>query len=134
MKQKNLKRGFTLMELLFVVAILSIVAAFAIPKFLDSREDAFVAVIKRDVSTISNAVQSHHIITGRVNRITDAVSVNAQNWIISDKKIEFKDQEKTCVTIELTNTHVNVTINAQNTQLCQKLYDSGVRSVSYELF
>ena len=130
----NLKKGFSLIELIFVIAILGIIAAVAIPKLLDSRSNAVISTIKQDISTISTSIQSHYMVNGTLTKITDAVNVNSQTWIIADKKLEFKSETIACVTIEIVLTKLNITIDNSSSDLCQKIYESGVRSVSYDLF
>ena len=134
MKRKNLKKSFSLIELIFVISILGIIAALAIPKLLDSRNGAIVSTIKQDVSTITNAIQSYYMINNGIDKITDSVNVNTQNWIVDDKKIIYKSEEKDCIAIEISGNSLNITINEKSSIICEKLYNSGVQSVSYELF
>jgi prepilin-type N-terminal cleavage/methylation domain-containing protein len=49
--------GFTLVELLIVVIILGILAAVAIPQFGSSTDDAKVATLTSNLSTLRNAVE-----------------------------------------------------------------------------
>lgn len=48
--------GFTLIELVIVIVILGILAAVAIPKYEDMREQARVATIKGQLGTIRSAI------------------------------------------------------------------------------
>jgi type IV pilus assembly protein PilA len=53
------QRGFSLVELLIVVAILAIVAAIAIPVFLRQREKAYVADVQSLLRNGATAMESH---------------------------------------------------------------------------
>lgn len=49
------QRGFTLIELVMVIVILGVLAAVAIPKFVDLRTDAYVASAKGYGGALSSA-------------------------------------------------------------------------------
>ena len=134
LKTKNFKKAFSLVELIFVISILGIIAALAIPKLLDSRSNAIVSTIKQDISTISNAIQSHYMINNGIEKITDSVNINPKTWEITDKKLEYKDNEAICLIIEVVNNKLNITIDESSGDICKKLYDSGIRTITYELF
>ena len=52
------QRGFTLIELLIVVVIIGILAAIAIPKFVNTKEKAYVGQMKADLRNIATAEES----------------------------------------------------------------------------
>ena len=58
------RRGFTLIELVVVIAILGILAGIAIPRFLDATATARGAKIVADLRTIDSAIVIYNAKTG----------------------------------------------------------------------
>lgn len=56
-----MRRAFTLIELLIVVAIIAILAAIAVPNFLEAQTRAKVSRVKSDLRTITTAIQSYAV-------------------------------------------------------------------------
>ena len=54
-KKINNKKGFTLVELIIVVAILGVLSMLAVPRFTKSRKDAAIAVHNANVRTLESA-------------------------------------------------------------------------------
>ncbi|MFF1529292.1 type IV pilin protein [Cellulomonas sp. NPDC058312] len=71
-------KGFTLIELLVVVIIIGILAAIAIPVFLNQRKSAVDAGIKSDLRTVANEVE-----TAFVNKQAYPASVDSSGKTIT---------------------------------------------------
>lgn len=56
-----MKRGFTLVELLIVVAILGVLASIAVPNYRDAMIKSRVVKVKMDLRTIGGALQTYRI-------------------------------------------------------------------------
>lgn len=57
-------RGFTLIELMVVIAILGILAALIVPKFVGFTDDARVSAAKQDIASIMQALKVYRIDNG----------------------------------------------------------------------
>jgi prepilin-type N-terminal cleavage/methylation domain-containing protein len=53
--------AFTLIELLIVVAIIAILAAIAVPNFLEAQMRSKVARMQSDMRTMATAIESYHV-------------------------------------------------------------------------
>jgi general secretion pathway protein G len=64
--RSRMSRGFTLIELLLVMVILGVLAAVVVPKLTGRAEDAKIAKVKSDISTLKTAIASFEIDNGRL--------------------------------------------------------------------
>jgi general secretion pathway protein G len=84
------RNAFTMIEIVFVIVILGILSAIAIPKFAATRDDAEVAKILGDVHAVRSAIMSERqsrLVRGEVNFITaldQGVGANTSDVAIFD--------------------------------------------------
>ncbi|MGP1450640.1 MAG: type II secretion system protein [Wolinella sp.] len=122
------RSGFTMIELVFIIVILGILASVAVPKMAASREDAKIVSVKQDIGTITQAIPAMAMSQGasNVTAFSNAVSLNAGNWtpvdtgsLATSKKIRSNigtggaigTNANTCVVIEImTNSNGESTV------------------------
>lgn len=84
--------GFTLVEIMIVVAIIALLAAIAVPGFLRARKRSQASKILNDLRLIDGAVDQYAIETGR--KTDDAVNVvDWTNYLKKDTRLYVTGQD-----------------------------------------
>ncbi len=131
-----MKQAFSLLELVFVLVILAIIGSYAVPKYMNTRDVAIVTTVKRDITTIINALQTQYLASGNIKDISKFVTINNKNWNVSKTKMWYSVDKKECITITLneSNTKIEVKINKDIDSICKKLREAGVKDSSFDLY
>ncbi|MEX1079737.1 MAG: prepilin-type N-terminal cleavage/methylation domain-containing protein [Homoserinimonas sp.] len=79
------EKGFTLIELLVVILIIGVLAAIAIPAFLNQRESAWASQVETDLKNAAIAAEAHAVENnGEYSTLEAVVSTDAgvvsTNW------------------------------------------------------
>ena len=70
---KKQRKAFTMIELIFVVTVIGILSAIAIPKFVQSRDDALITKASTTIAAVRNAIatkRQQNILKGEFADIT----------------------------------------------------------------
>jgi prepilin-type N-terminal cleavage/methylation domain-containing protein len=84
--------GFTLVEIMIVVAIIALLAAIAVPGFLRARKRSQASKILNDLRLIDGAVDQYAIETGRKTGDTVAVT-DWTNYLKKDTRLYSTGQD-----------------------------------------
>jgi len=103
-KYKN-KKGFTLIELVVVMAIIGILVLLAMPKFMGNTQQARLTQIKSDTKQVENASERYYIDNQDWPRLTDVPYTSAQ--ILSFAQ-EITDKTGQVVTLDSTGNYYEI--------------------------
>jgi type IV pilus assembly protein PilA len=117
MKEKD--EGFTLIELLVVIIIIGILAAIAIPVFLNQRKKATESSMKSDLRTVATEMETYY--TEYQKYPTALVSTTGGKALVGT----------TSVSVSPNNTIVGTTGSAITGTYCLEVTNTDVTGVTY---
>ncbi|WP_233709934.1 MULTISPECIES: type II secretion system protein [unclassified Helicobacter] len=128
-----MQKAFSMIELVFVIVILGIIASIALPKLSLSRSDAQYSAIVADIQTIISTIEQKYLVedlnlsqlNGEI--IMQSARLSPSRWISSNTGVRLAknqaiDQTNNCVSIDFNQRNLVVKIDSLiQTPLCQKL-------------
>ena len=120
-----MKKGFTMIELIFVIVILGILASVAIPKLAATRDDAEVSKAATNLTTAISDIAAYYTAKGAFDSTgkDDAGKIgNMTNATDSTTKNVIKIKTDTCATITIpTDATDKFKVVFDTKDLCQKV-------------
>ena len=95
-----MRKGFTMIELIFVIVILGVLASVAIPRLAATRDDAEVAKAATNLTTAVSDITAYYTAKGKFSNGMSTKFNEITNALTKDGKLNVKG-ETTCVTVSL---------------------------------
>ena len=73
------RSGFSMIELVFVIVILGVLAAVAVPRFVTTRTDAQVAMLRSDIASVLKAIPAR-IFAENIDPTSTTAPNGFSNW------------------------------------------------------
>ena len=93
------KRGFSLIELMVVIAIISLLAAIAIPNYFSYRNKSYCTLAETDANNVSRAISSYFAI-GAHTGLPNSTDLNIN---INNGPVDISGDPNTTITIIVTD-------------------------------
>lgn len=120
-----MKRAFTMIELIFVIVILGILAAVAIPKLAATRDDAQISAAASNITTAASDIASYYFSQGKF--ATDLQSM-------TNVTLPIKIKDKICADIIIDN-EKQIKIKKGIDGACKQVWQTGIlRNATTSLF
>lgn len=131
---KTKKRAFSLIELIFSLMVIGIVASIAVPKLMDTKDGAQITAVKKDLTTIISSIRSYYMLNDSMSSLNDVITLNESIWKIDGTTATFSDGDSSCLTVSISEKVLSIDIDDTNSgKLCEKLVSSGIIDEEYDL-
>ena len=123
-----MRKGFTMIELIFVIVILGVLASVAIPRLAATRDDAEVAKAATNLTTAVSDITAYYTAKGTFKSGSTGTSNVSFDKITNalDKSGKLMVKGKTeCVSVELPNTTAGQTNTSNKVEITLKFNVGG---------
>ena len=119
-----MRKGFTMIELIFVIVILGVLASVAIPRLAATRDDAEVAKAATNLTTAVSDITAYYTAKGKFESNAQSDFSKITNALTKDGKLNVKGST-TCVEVKLpTTTAGNIANASDKVELTLEFKDS----------
>ena len=131
-----MKKAFTMVELIFVIVILGILAMVALPRLAGSKKDAEITRAKAEIAAIRSAIQTYRganllsqkpgsgypedLKTTTIEKITNGTKLG-KNWSVNDAGDTLTLTIGETTTFTYDNTKGSLTCSGDSSTLCGKI-------------
>ena len=134
------RSGFTMIELVFVIVILGILASVAIPKLAATRDDANIAKASTEISAMISDMGSYYTAHGKFNDdvstmtnvalykdlTADETAASTVNFTSTTIHYGDKTREKNCIDIVANDTNGTITLSKNTTGEAGSVFCKGL--------